>query len=91
MMISEFIESEDEIVHDTSFSSVGHLHGKNEKRLVPINSTQDLNYAILSETIAGYIIPETMPIPNITGKGILLSPHPIRTALGIQKKNNSKF
>lgn len=86
MKISDFIGLEDEIVHDTSFSSVGHLNGKNENRLVPINSTQDLNLAILSETIAGFIIPETIPIPNITGKGILLSPHPIKTALSIQKK-----
>lgn len=93
MKISDFAGLENKIIHDTSFSSIGHLHGKNENRLVPINSTQDLNFAILSETIAGFIIPETTPIPNISGKGILLSPHPIKTALGIQKKiiQNSKI
>ncbi|WP_373839099.1 DapH/DapD/GlmU-related protein [Methanospirillum sp.] len=91
MKISEFAKLENEIIQDCIFSSVGHLHGKTEKRLVPINSTHDLNCALLSETIAGFIIHETITIPKDTEKGILLSTNPLKTALGIQKKITQNY
>jgi len=86
MKISEFCDSGDEIIEDAIFSSVGHLYGKNENRLVPIHTSCELNRALVSEKIAGLIIPDTIPVPSNTGKGIVLSSNPVKTGLMIQKR-----
>jgi len=90
MKISDFAELENKIANDANFSTIGHLHGKGEKRLVPINSEQDFQYAVLSENIAGFIIPMTILLPIDTEKGLLISPNPLKTALFIQKEMYQK-
>jgi UDP-3-O-[3-hydroxymyristoyl] glucosamine N-acyltransferase len=90
MKISDFTGIDEKIIQDANFSSIGHLHGKGEKRLVPINSDQDFQSAVLSETIAGFIIPMTILLPINTEKGILISPNPLKTALFIQQLIDQK-
>lgn len=86
MKISNFTRIEEKLIQDANFSIIGHLHGIGENRLVPINSVQDFQSAVLSETIAGFIIPDTIPLPINTEKGILISPNPLNTALFIQQE-----
>jgi len=86
MIVSEIVELEGEIIHDSIFLSVGHLHSRNKKRLVPINSCHDLKLAMTSDTIAGLIIPEEIPVPKNTEKGIIIASNPMMAALKIQKK-----
>lgn len=91
MKISNFTRIDEKLIQDANFSIVGDIHGKGNKKLVPINSVQDLQSAVLSETITGFIIPETIPIPKETNKGILITPNPLKTALSIQEKTIQKF
>lgn len=74
------------ITEDTEFSSVGHLLGTGNQRIVPIYRPEDILLAMENEEVTGIIIPGEFS-PLVSRKmGLVLSPDPVLIALRIQKE-----
>lgn len=73
-------------LHNAEFSTIGHVLGTGQNRLVPITSEPDLRRALNSSEICGVIVSEEISIPHEFKKGVIISQDPLLIALKIKNE-----